>query len=65
LGVAASVARLISLGIQVTQSFVDFYLAYKNREYSIVHTVRELDKLFEVLETLRTMIWSGWSSAGA
>ncbi len=39
LSVAASVAGLISLGIQVTQSLVDFYNAYKNRDLDLVHNI--------------------------
>ena len=43
LSVAASVAGLISLGIQVTQSLVSFYNAYENRDSDLVHIIERLD----------------------
>jgi ankyrin repeat domain-containing protein 50 len=53
LSVAASVTGLISLGIQVTQSLVDFYTAYKNQKSDVVHTTQKLNRLLDVLEILR------------
>ena len=48
LSVAASVAGLISLGIQVTQSLADFYNAYENRDSELVHTIERLDSLLDI-----------------
>lgn len=52
LSVAASVCGLISLGIQVTQSLVDFYTAYKGRKYDTAHTAIKLERLLNVMESL-------------
>ena len=40
LSVAASVAGIISLGIQVTQCLTDFYDAYKSQEHDIANTAK-------------------------
>ncbi|KAI9683766.1 MAG: hypothetical protein M1822_005956 [Bathelium mastoideum] len=56
LSVAASVAGIVSLGIQVTQSLVDFYSAYKDQKSDTVHTLKKLERLLGVLEILRTQI---------
>ena len=48
LSVAASVTGLISLGIQVTQSLVDFYNAYKNRDSDLVHITERLESLLDI-----------------
>ena len=53
LSVAANVAGLISLGIQVTQSLVDFYNAYKNRDSDLVHTTQTLESLLDIFQCLR------------
>ena len=53
LSVAGSVAGLISLGIQVTQSLVNFYNAYKNRDSNIVHMIERLDSLLDIFQCLR------------
>jgi len=42
LSVAASAAGIISLGIQVTQSLVDFFSAYKSQKSDIAHTIGRL-----------------------
>ncbi|ERS97064.1 hypothetical protein HMPREF1624_06393 [Sporothrix schenckii ATCC 58251] len=51
--VAASIAGLISLGIQVTQSLVDYYTAYKGRETDVADTTKKLKRLSGMLESLR------------
>ena len=53
LSVAASVARLISLEIQVTQSLVDFYNAYENRDSQLVHMIERLDSLLDIFQCLK------------
>ena len=50
LSVAASVAGLISLGIQVTESLVAFYTSYKGQDSEITRTT---DKLEGLLNTFR------------
>jgi len=52
LSVAASVAGIISLGIQVTQSLIDFYEAYKGQKSDIANTAEKLKILLTVLESL-------------
>lgn len=53
LSVAASVAELISLGIQVTQSLVNFYNAYKYRDSDLVHMIERLDSLLDIFQCLQ------------
>lgn len=53
LSVAGSVAGLISLGIQVTQSLVNFYNAYNNRDSNIVHMIERLDSLLDIFQCLK------------
>jgi hypothetical protein len=50
--VAASIARIISLGIQVGQSLFDFYSAYKSQKSDIPNMVKKLEHL-GMLENLR------------
>jgi uncharacterized protein YbgA (DUF1722 family) len=50
--VAASVAGLLSLGIQVTQSLVDFYASYRGRDSNLISTVQELESLLDILHHL-------------
>ena len=52
LSIAGSVAGLISLGIQVTQSLVDFYTSYKNQDSELAGTIEKLDRLLVILESL-------------
>ena len=52
LSVAASVARLVSLGIQVTRSLVNFYNAYENRDSHLVHIFERLDSLLDIFQCL-------------
>jgi hypothetical protein len=50
--VAVSVAGLLSLGIQVTQSLVDFYASYKDRDSNLAGTTQELESLLDTLRHL-------------
>lgn len=50
LSIAGSVVGLISLGIQVTQSLVDFYISYKHQDSELVGTIEKLDSLLIVLK---------------
>jgi hypothetical protein len=56
LSVAASVAGVISLGIQVTQSLVEFYEAYKHQKSDIANTAKKLENLLGVLESLHKQL---------
>ena len=48
LSVAASVAGLISLGIQVSQSLVDFYNSYKDLDSDVEGTMKRLESLLDI-----------------
>ena len=52
LSVAASVAGLVSLGITVSQSLVDFYTAYKDLDSDLNGTVKRLESLLEIFSYL-------------
>lgn len=52
LSVAAGVAGLISLGIQSTQSLVDFYNAYKNRDSDLSSINERLESLLGIFQCL-------------
>ena len=52
LSAAASVAGIISLGIQVTQSLINFYEVYKGQKSNIASTTKSLKNLLGVLESL-------------
>ncbi|RYP70407.1 hypothetical protein DL769_004969 [Monosporascus sp. CRB-8-3] len=54
LSIAESVAETILLGIQVTQSLVDFYSAYKTQ--GVAYTIKKLEHLLSVLEILRSQL---------
>ncbi|KAK3173425.1 hypothetical protein OEA41_006754 [Lepraria neglecta] len=50
--VAAGVAGLVSLGIEVTQSLVDFYNAYKKRDSDLVGMIERLESLLDIFQCL-------------
>ena len=52
LSVAASVAGLISLGITVSQSLVDFYNSYKDLDSDLNSTVKRLESLLKIFTYL-------------
>ena len=52
LAIAASAAGLLSLGIQVVQSLVDFYTLYKHQDSALAETIEKLDSLLVILESL-------------
>ena len=47
---------IISLGIQVADSLVKYYTAYKDRESDTDHTIKRLSHLLTVLEILRKQL---------
>ena len=52
LSVAASVAGLISLGISVSQSLVDFYSSYKDLDSDLNGTMKRLESLLKIFTYL-------------
>jgi hypothetical protein len=56
LSVAASVAGIIWLGIQATQSLVDFYSAHKTQRSNVAWSIKKLEHLLGVLEILRDQL---------
>ena len=52
LSIAGSVAGVLSLGIQVTQSLVNFYHSYEGREATFVRMTERLDSLLITLQCL-------------
>lgn len=55
LDVAAGVAGLLSLGIQITQSLVNFYSEYKNQKSDITYTTKKLNRLLDVFVNLQSI----------
>jgi hypothetical protein len=63
LSVAAGVAGLLSLGIQVTQSLFDFYTAYKNLNSNLAGIVEKLEGLLVILSAIdQTLGKRKWNS---
>lgn len=58
LSVAGSVAGIISLGIQVSQSLAEYYEAYKRRESYISATAAKLANLLRLFESLQSQLTS-------
>jgi len=56
LSIAASAAGLLSLGITVAQSLVDFYSSYKHQKSDVAHTIEKLERLLDVLNRLRAQL---------
>lgn len=52
LGVAASAAGLLSLGIQITQSLVEFYDSYKSRDSTLAGMIKKIDSLSDTFRCL-------------
>ena len=54
LSIAAGTGGLLSLGIQVTQSLINYYASYKSQESTVLYTLERLESLqiaFQYLET--------------
>lgn len=56
LSIAASVAGLLSLGIQVSESFLKFYAAYKNQDDNITRILKKLESLLTVFRSLQATL---------
>ncbi|KAL4941531.1 hypothetical protein BDV06DRAFT_179665 [Aspergillus oleicola] len=52
LSIASGVAGLLSLGIQVTQSLINFYSAYKNQASDLIQISQNLENLLVIFDTL-------------
>ncbi len=52
IAIPASVAGLISLGIQVTQSLVEFYTLYKHQDLEIAGMTEKLENLLSIFQSL-------------
>ena len=56
LSISASVAGLTSLGIQVAQSLIGFYQAYKDRDSDLAGTIRRLESLEGTIQYLESAL---------
>lgn len=56
LSVAGSVVGVISLGITVTQSLVDFYTAARDQKQNVASTAAKLNRLLDLLESLQRQL---------
>ena len=52
LAITSSVAGLISLGIQVTQSLVEFYTSYKHQNSELANMTERLENLLSIFQSL-------------
>ncbi|KAJ5970692.1 uncharacterized protein N7479_000610 [Penicillium vulpinum] len=59
LSIASGVAGLLSLGIQVTKSLLDFYSAYKDQTPALKKTLRDLESLLSILRSLDGALQNG------
>ena len=58
LSIVGSVAGVVSLGIQVTQSLVDFYYSYRHRNSELTGITERLEGLAEAFQSLRKALSS-------
>jgi hypothetical protein len=56
LSVAASIAGLVSLGIQVTQSLITFYDSYKSQDSYVARTTYKLESLLQTFHSLNKIL---------
>jgi hypothetical protein len=52
LAIASGIAGLLSLGVQVTQSLVNFYTAYKDQDTDLAKVTQDLDNLQNIFRAL-------------
>lgn len=55
---AAGVAGLLSLGIQITEALFKFYTSYKDQDTNVARTTRKLKNLLETFRSLETVVQS-------
>ncbi len=56
ISVAGTAVGVISLGIQVTQSLVNFYNSYRDQHADLNHTVTRLDRLLDTFQCLKKTV---------
>ena len=56
LSIAGSVAGVVSLGIQVTQSLIEFYKSYRYQDSELAGIIRKLESLAETLQHLENAL---------
>ena len=54
--VAVATASFLSLSIQITQTLLNFYSAYRSRRSDVTYTIKKLDHLLSVLEALSSQL---------
>jgi ankyrin repeat domain-containing protein 50 len=58
LSIAAGIAGLISLGIKVTESLVQFYASYKSQDINVARTTEKLEILLDTFQVLHAALQS-------
>lgn len=58
LSIAGSVVGVILLGIQVTQSLVDFYNSYRHQDFELRCITERLEGLIEIFQSLERTLSS-------
>jgi hypothetical protein len=56
LSIASGIAGLLSLGIQVTETLLDFYSAYKHQDTDLAKITHNLENLQSILRSLKVAI---------
>jgi hypothetical protein len=56
LSIAAGIAGFLSLGIQVTQTLVDFYSVYKSQDTDIAKITQNMENLQSTFRSLEIAI---------
>lgn len=65
LSIASGIAGLLSLGIQVTQSLITFYSAYKNRDNDLAKIIRNSEGLQRIFQSLESAVQARQSQPDA
>lgn len=65
LSIASGIAGLLSLGIQVTQSLITFYSAYKDRDNDLAKIIRNSEGLQRIFQSLETAVQARQSQPDA
>jgi DNA mismatch repair ATPase MutS len=65
LSIAAGIAGFLSLGIQVTQTLVDFYSVYRSQDTDIAKITQNMENLQSIFRSLETAIHQRQSQTNA
>lgn len=65
LSIASGIAGLLSFGVQVTQTLVDFYSAYKDQDTNLSRITQNLESLQSIFRSLDVAIQDRRSRADA